>query len=212
MALTVPGLRGGATNMWIKICGLTSVDAVSAALDCGVDAIGFVFAPKSVRYVTPEQALELAAPARGRAHCVAVTRHPSQMDIDRVISIFKPDLLQTDAADFQSLQLPEQLAQLPVYRESPLGLLVPTPRRILFEGAISGAGTLADWTVARKVARRTELVLAGGLNAGNVTTAIEAVRPFGVDVSSGVEVWPGMKSPVEIENFVRAARSARVEV
>ena len=198
--------------MWIKICGLTSVDAVSAALDCGVDAIGFVFAPKSKRYVTPEQALELAAPARGRAHCVAVSQHPSQMEIDRVISIFKPDLLQTDAADYASLQLPEQLARLPVYRESPSGLLAPVPWRILFEGAASGVGAMADWTVARKVARRTELVLAGGLNAGNVATAIEAVRPFGVDVSSGVEVWPGMKSPVEIENFVRAVRSARAEV
>lgn len=198
--------------MWIKICGLTSPDAVSAALDCGVDAIGFVFAPKSVRYVTPDQAAELAAPARGRAHCVAVTRHPSQMEIDHVISIFKPDLLQTDAADFQSLQLPEQLARLSVFRESPLGLSVPLPWRLLFEGASSGVGALADWTVARKVARRTELVLAGGLNAGNVATAIEAVQPFGVDVSSGVEVWPGMKSPVEIENFVRAVRSARRSV
>jgi phosphoribosylanthranilate isomerase len=120
--------------------------------------------------------------------------------------------LQTDAADYASLQLPEQLARLPVFRESPLGLFVPLPWRLLFEGAASGAGALADWTVARKVARRTELVLAGGLNAGNVATAIEAVQPFGVDVSSGVEVWPGMKSPVEIENFVRAVRSARAEV
>jgi phosphoribosylanthranilate isomerase len=66
--------------------------------------------------------------------------------------------------------------------------------------------------MARQVARRTELVLAGGLNPGNVAAAIEAVRPFGVDVSTGVEVRPGVKSPAEIENFVRAARSSCAEV
>ena len=197
--------------MWIKICGLTTPDAVAAALDAGVDAIGFVFA-KSVRQVTPSQALELAAPARGRVRCVAVTRHPTQQDIDPIIAIFKPDLIQTDAADFDSLQLPAQLARLPVFRGAPDDESDRLPGRILFEGATSGAGALSDWSVARKVARRTELVLAGGLNPRNVAAAIEAVRPFGVDVSSGVEARPGVKSPAEIENFVRAVRSSCAEV
>ena len=197
--------------MWIKICGLTTPEAVAAALDAGVDAIGFVFA-KSVRQVTPSQAVELAAPARGRVRCVAVTRHPTQQDIDPIIAIFKPDLIQTDAADFDSLQLPVQLARLPVFRGAPDEESVRLPGRILFEGATSGAGALSDWSVARKVARRTELVLAGGLNPGNVAAAIEAVRPFGVDVSTGVEARPGIKSPAEIENFVRAVRSSCAEV
>ena len=197
--------------MWIKICGLTTPEAVAAALDAGVDAIGFVFA-KSVRQVTPSQAVELAAPARGRVRCVAVTRHPTQQDIDPVIAIFKPDLIQTDAADFDSLQLPAQLARLPVFRGAPDDENGRLPGRILFEGATSGAGALSDWSVARKVARRTELILAGGLNPGNVAAAIEAVRPFGVDVSTGVEARPGVKSPAEIENFVRAVRSSCAEV
>jgi phosphoribosylanthranilate isomerase len=197
--------------MWIKICGLTTPDAVAAALEAGVDAIGFVFA-KSVRQVTPSQALELAAPARGRVRCVAVTRHPTQQDIDQVIATFKPDLLQTDAADFESLRLPIQLARLPVFRGEPAETDPSLPGRILFEGAASGAGALSDWTVARKVARRTELVLAGGLNPANVSTAIEAVRPFGVDVSTGVEARPGVKSPAEIDNFVRAVRASCAEV
>ena len=63
--------------MWIKICGMTSAEAVAAALEAQVDAIGFVFAPSS-RQVTPEQAAKLAAPARGRALCIAVTQHPAQ--------------------------------------------------------------------------------------------------------------------------------------
>jgi phosphoribosylanthranilate isomerase len=195
--------------MWIKICGLTSPDAVAAALDAGADAVGFVFA-KSVRQVTPREALDLAKPARGRVRCVAVTRHPRQQEIDEMISLFKPDVLQTDADDLELLQLPTQLELLPVLRGAP-DPDAKLPARLLFEGAVSGAGTLADWTAARNLARRTELVLAGGLNPSNVAAAIEAVQPFGVDVSSGVEARPGIKSPAEIANFVRAVRVTRAQ-
>ena len=195
--------------MWIKICGLTTPEAVAAALDAGADAIGFVFAAKSVRQVTPDVARRLAAAARGRARCVAVTRHPTQQDIDDIVSMFQPDVLQTDVADLSSLRLPALLELLPVFRGD--GSASNTlPPRLLFEGATSGAGVPCDWTAARAVARRTQLVLAGGLNPTNVAAAIAAVQPFGVDVSTGVEVRPGVKSPVEIANFVRAARESRV--
>ena len=195
-------------TMWVKICGLTTPDAVAAALDAGADAIGFVFA-KSVRQVSPDVALRLAAPARGRARCVAVTRHPTQQDIDDILSIFKPDVLQTDSADFPNLRLPAQLDLLPVFRgvDNESNTL---PVRLLFEGLTSGAGVPCDWTAAHRVARRTELVLAGGLSPANVAAAIAAVQPFGVDVSTGVEVRPGVKSPVEIANFLRAARETGV--
>ena len=194
--------------MWIKICGLTTPDAVVAALDAGADAIGFVFA-KSVRQVSPDIARRLAAPARGRVRCIAVTRHPTQQDVDDIVSIFKPDVLQTDSTDLPSLRLPAQLELLPVLRGVGAGSGT-LPPRLLFEGFTSGAGVPCDWTAARRVARQAELVLAGGLNPTNVAAAIEAVQPFGVDVSTGVEVRPGVKSPVEIANFVRAARESRV--
>jgi phosphoribosylanthranilate isomerase len=190
--------------MWIKICGMTTPEAVIAALDAGVDAIGFVFA-KSVRQVTPAQAVRLAGPARGRLLCVAVTRHPSQEDVDRIVDGFKPDVLQTDAADLESLRLPAELELLPVLRNVPAN--ADLPARLLFEGASSGAGVPCDWTAARQIARRAELVLAGGLNPNNVAAAIADVRPFGVDVSTGVEARPGVKSPVEIAHFVTAARA-----
>jgi phosphoribosylanthranilate isomerase len=192
--------------LWIKICGLTTPDAVAAALDAGADAIGFVFA-KSVRQVTPEQAARLAVPARGRVKCVAVTRHPTQSDIDQILRGFEPDILQTDADDLAALELPGQLELLPVWRDARQDGL---PARLLFEGPASGAGQKCDWTTAARVARRTELVLAGGLNPNNVASAIAEVRPFGVDVSSGVEARPGVKSPTEIANFVNAARGQRV--
>ena len=80
--------------------------------------------------------------------------------------------------------------------------------RLLFEGPVSGTGQASDWQEAAALATRTALVLAGGLHAGNVGEAIARVRPFGVDVSSGVEAAPGQKSPQKIFDFVKAARAA----
>jgi len=209
--------------MWLKICGITSAAAVDAALRAGVDAIGFVFAP-SVRRLDPERAAQLAAPARGRALCVAVTLHPEQALIDRILRHFAPDLLQTDLEDLPALTLPVALGVLPVLRsamlpsaagdaiEDALDGAPALPQRLLFEGARSGIGAAADWRQAMLLARRTQLVLAGGLHAGNVAAAIGAVVPYGVDVSSGVESAPGQKSPQRITEFVQAARAAFAEI
>jgi phosphoribosylanthranilate isomerase len=116
-------------------------------------------------------------------------------------------VLQTDTEDLRMLRLPKQLELLPVLRgwEAQQGKL---PARLLFEGPTSGSGTPCDWSTAQRVARRTQLVLAGGLDGCNVATAIGAVRPFGVDVSSGVEERPGVKSPGEMLRFAAAARGA----
>ena len=191
---------------WIKICGLTSGEAVEAALAAGADAIGFVFAP-SVRRIAPIEARRLAAAARGRLPCVAVMHHPSAAEILEVLESFGPDLLQTDHDDAAALPAAARARLLPVYRESET-LPVTPPSRLLFEGKVSGSGLTADWGLARALAARTELLLAGGLNADNVAAAIRSVRPFGVDVSSGVESAPGIKSVQRIHEFVRAARAA----
>jgi phosphoribosylanthranilate isomerase len=192
--------------MWIKICGMTTPEAVAAALAAPIDAVGFIFAD-SPRQLTLADAVALAAPARGKVRCVAVTRHPSQRHLDDILDVFRPDVLQTDTEDLRSLQLPKQLELLPVFRswEAPQARL---PSRLLFEGPTSGSGIPCDWTVAQRMARRTQLVLAGGLDADNVAAAIAAVRPFGVDVSSGVEERPGVKSPAEVVRFAAAARTA----
>lgn len=192
--------------MWIKICGLTTPDAVRAALEAGVDAMGFVFSP-SPRQLPPQTAAALARPARGRTLCVAVFAAPSQAEVDGVLEHFRPDLLQADAASLAGLRLPSALDLLPVYR-SDAATPARVPPRLLFEGARSGTGTQADWLRANALARTTRLVLAGGLSADNVEAAIGFVRPHGVDVSSGVEQQRGVKSPVEIQRFVTAARAA----
>jgi phosphoribosylanthranilate isomerase len=190
--------------MWVKICGMTTPVAVAAALEAGADAIGFVFA-ESVRRVSPQVAKRLAAPARGHMTCVAVIRHATQQELERILAEFAPDVLQADWTSLARLAVPRELEVLAVVRAGH-ELPDPPPARVLFEGPVSGTGVPCDWSRARAFARATELVLAGGLNAGNVAEAIRAVRPFGVDVSSGVEEKPGLKSASKINRFVDAAR------
>ncbi|MFO7326673.1 MAG: phosphoribosylanthranilate isomerase [Pseudomonadota bacterium] len=195
---------------FVKICGMTDTRAVSAALAAGADAIGFVFAT-SVRRVTPQQAAELARPARGRVLCVAVTQHPSSELLEMVFEVFRPDVLQTDLADFARIELPAGVTGWPVLRgaaDAAADATLPAGQRVLFEGPRSGTGQVADWSTARELAARREIILAGGLGPDNVAEAITAVDPFGVDVSSGVEASPGRKSPELIELFVRRAREA----
>jgi phosphoribosylanthranilate isomerase len=196
--------------LWIKICGVTDEAAVAAALQAGVDAIGFVFSP-SPRQLQPTAAARLAAPARGRALCIAVTRHPKQPLLDEIVRDFKPDGWQTDIGDLGILKVPRQLPILPVLRSGSLALESP-PRRFLFEGAVSGQGVTSDWTAASRLARESQLILAGGLRPDNVAAAISNVRPFGVDVSSGVEEHLSKKSPALIAAFVAAARAAQAQL
>ncbi len=199
-----------ALRPFIKICGMTTAVAVSTALSCEVDAIGFVFAA-SVRQVAMQRACELAAPARGRLKCVAVTRHPTRELVHEILRDFKPDILQTDIEDIAGLDLPSTLTVLPVMRPGPRAA-GGMPARVLFEGPVSGSGQTTDWDTAAQLALRCEVILAGGLNPLNVGIAMRQVRPFGVDVSSGVEDSPGRKSADKIEKFVAAARVAALEL
>jgi len=194
--------------MWIKLCGMTSVEAVQTAIELHVDAVGFVFAP-SKRQVSAEQARGLAQTVPARMQRVAVMLHPTQAQVDDVLRVFKPDVLQTDWTDLADLSLPSALQVLPVLRASkPLPGALPT--RFLFEGPVSGTGETADWQQATQLASQRQLVLAGGLNCTNVAAAIAAVRPFGVDVSSGIESAPGVKDRHKMIEFVEAARPQRI--
>lgn len=193
-------------HIWIKICGMTSALAVNTAIDAGVNAVGFVFAP-SKRQVTVQQALDFASRVPANIARIAVMQHPSQTVVDDVLQTFKPEVLQTDWEDLAALKLPSQLQVLPVLRA---GKQLPNevPKRFLFEGPTSGTGQTADWTQASQLATQGELILAGGLNARNVDDAIRHVHPFGVDVSSGVESSPGVKDMNKIVEFVTAVRTA----
>ncbi len=192
--------------MFVKICGLTTLAAVQAAVDNGADAVGFVFA-RSPRRVHPEVAKSLCEPVPADVIRVAVMRHPSVDEWSAVRDIFEPDWLQTDVDDLASLELGRNCTALPVYRNVQADDEETWPAPMLFEGMSSGSGQPADWARAAAIAAQTDVILAGGLRASNVTDAIAAVRPWGVDVSSGVETSPGQKSPEKIAEFIARARA-----
>jgi phosphoribosylanthranilate isomerase len=193
--------------LWIKICGLRTPGAIEAAARAGADAVGFVFHAGSPRNLEPAAARELQRAVPAGVERVAVFLRPSQELVDAVLEAIAPDWLQVDAADLEALRLPSGQRVLPVLRGGAV-TSSPAPARCLFESARSGAGEQADWSAAARLARTTQLVLAGGLNAANVAQAVHAVRPFGVDVSSGVERERGVKDEQLIREFIRAARAA----
>lgn len=200
-------------RVFIKICGLRTAGMVRAAVDAGADAVGFVFAV-SPRRVTPEVAADLAAMAPAGVLRVAVMRHPLADEWREVAEIMRPDWLQTEARDFAGLDMPAGVEALPVYRDVS-GLdsaALAREDRALFEAVASGTGQTPDWDRARRLASLTRLVLAGGLHPDNVGEAIRRVRPWGVDVSSGVESSRGVKDPAKIKAFVAAVRRAEREL
>ena len=196
-------------SVFVKVCGLTTESAVEAVAEAGADAAGFVFSP-SPRQVDAQRAAALAERLPAAIVRVAVFRHPPPGEVARVLHAFPADWVQTDAADLagQDLAGAEPLAVLRA--GAPLPVVLPS--LVLFEGPDSGAGEVTDWKAAASLARQTRVILAGGLHAGNVGAAIGQVRPWGVDVSSGVEAEKGIKDPAKVAAFVAAARRAAEEI
>ena len=195
--------------MFVKICGLCSDEHVQVAVGAGADAVGFVFAD-SVRRIEPGHAARLTNKVPDTVKKVAVMLHPSNEEWQEVLRDFTPDVLQTDAEDFAELDVPEEISCWPVYRENKR-VTVPLFRvtvPFVYEGAQSGTGEVVDWTAAAEIAQRGNMILAGGLGVSNVTEAIATTRPFGVDVSSGVETAPGQKDSGLIREFISAAKAA----
>ena len=201
----------------VKICGITSVSDGLAAARHGADAIGLIFYPPSPRLVTLERAREIAARLPAFVARVAVFVNPAAADVDAVIRACRPDLLQfhgEEAADFcRSFGVPylralrvrpgvDLLESLSPFGDA-AGWLLDAYRQELY----GGTGEAFDWElIPRELAR--PLILSGGLDVENVGAAIRRVRPWAVDVSSGVEAAKGVKDERRIAAFMEAVRSA----
>ena len=194
-------------SVMVKICGLHDAAGVAAAVEAGAGAIGFVFT-ESLRRVTPQQANDLSRNVSADVQRVAVMRHPANDEWRAVLDEFAPDVLQTDIEDFDALDVPDSVIRWPVVREDSAALESELPGVFVYEGANSGRGETVDWSRAAVIARRGRMILAGGLSAGNIATAISAVDPWGVDVSSAVESGPGKKDPDLIRQFLQAVHAA----
>ena len=190
----------------VKVCGMTDSAAVEAAVAANVDAIGFVFFEKSPRNVTPAEAKALARDIPTHIRRIAVMLHPEVSLWQEVEKVFQPDVLQTDSDDFAYLPVVQGVEQWPVLREGSVDDETALPETYVYEGRKSGHGQTVDWSQAANIAKRGQMILAGGLSIENVGDAILQVRPFGVDVSSAVESSPGKKDAAKIAAFTTAAR------
>ncbi|MEE8407462.1 MAG: phosphoribosylanthranilate isomerase [Acidimicrobiia bacterium] len=199
-------------SVHIKICGITDLAGAQAAVEAGADSIGFVFA-LSVRKISPTAADAIASKLPATVDGVAVFSDPSRHAIERALSGFDADVVQ---GDHGSLPVGEGRRLLPVFRQTVDSLEQIAAHidgdRFVYEGPRSGTGDVVDWELAAEVSQLGQMTLAGGLHQHNVGEAIWTVRPFGVDVSSGVESRPGMKDPNRIRAFIEAVREAEKDL
>ena len=209
----------------VKICGITNAEDARAACEAGVDAIGLNFYPRSPRALSVNKAAELRAQIPSGVQVFGVFVNA---EVAEVMEIFRN--VRLHALQLHGDESPITVAQLariaPVFKALRVGPdfsavtleSYPGVSGFLFDtadagpGQYGGTGRLADWEVAQQVARSHRVILAGGLNADNVAAAILQVRPYGVDVASGVEASPGAKDHAQLREFVREARRADQEL
>jgi phosphoribosylanthranilate isomerase len=202
--------------MKIKICGITTSDDALAAIECGADAVGFVFVRSSPRFITAERAAEICAALPRTTMTVGVFVNEPRESVVRTIHTSG-----LRAVQFHGEEPPEAVHGfgVPVIKAHRLsgGFNPAILERFavyahlfdaMVEGAWGGTGRQCDWGEASRAARRSRVILSGGLHPENVEMAIQTVRPFAVDVSSGVEKRPGVKDHEKMRAFTAAARRA----
>jgi len=204
----------------VKICGINDKLAFDTAVACGADWIGFVFFPPSPRYVAPAQAAALSARSPGGPRRVGLFVKPSVAAIAATLETIRLDVLQLYGADAELAALRERFG-LEVWRAIGVGTAADLPGdaggadMFVLEAKSppdatrpGGNAVSFDWSLLRGWRSPVPWILAGGLTADNVAAAIRATGAEAVDVSSGVEVSPGVKDPALIRRFIANARAA----
>jgi len=203
----------------IKFCGFTRSEDIGAAVALGVDYLGLVFAPCSPRRVTLDAAQVLRRAALDKIHVVALVMDQARDEVQAVVDAIAPDILQFHGSEpdafCASFGLPFWKA-IGMGTDPTLGLAqivyYPSAAAFLFDGhaagAAGGSGQRFDWSTLPATLGHQHLLLAGGLDAHNVAEAIRTAAPWGVDLSSGIESAPGIKSWQRMQQFVQSVRHA----
>ncbi|PWH18646.1 MAG: N-(5'-phosphoribosyl)anthranilate isomerase [Ardenticatenia bacterium] len=216
----------------VKICGLTNLRDALTAAEAGADMLGFIFYPGSPRYVSPDQARVVVTALHAQyphVRTVGVFVNETPATVWQILEYCGIQLAQLHGEEpAEWLKEPSVLAgraykalrprsQAEADRLAAEYALLFSPAEhagipsLLVDAyhitARGGSGQLANWDIAARLAQRYPLLLAGGLTSGNVTRAIQHVRPWGVDVASGVEQAPGRKDPVAMRTFIHFAKA-----
>lgn len=200
--------------MFIKICGVTSEEDALLAVAMGADSVGFNFVPSSPRYLAVSRAADIAKRLPPEILTVGVFRDEAPQ---RVVEL-------THQAGVRAAQLHgHETAEETRWVKERVGLVIkafpggdPQLDRapdygadiVMLDSASPGSGQVFDWSLAEGAPSGLRILLAGGLHPGNVGDAIDRVRPWGVDVASGVEAAPGVKDPTKVRLFIKAAQDA----
>jgi phosphoribosylanthranilate isomerase len=197
----------------VKICGITNLSDAKAAVDFGAHALGFNFYEKSVRNISPADAYKIirALPEKIEAAGVFVNWSPEAVialaravDLDTV-QLHGDEPAATARAAAKYFDVTKALRVGKGFRLAQLKPFEPTVRAFLFDAAMKnqfgGTGHRTDWSIARRAAKTHHIILAGGLTPENVAEAILYVRPYAVDVASGVEARPGKKDRAKLRQF-----------
>jgi phosphoribosylanthranilate isomerase len=195
-------------NFIVKVCGITRREDAVAAAEAGASAIGFVFYPKSPRFVAPDIATKLAEGLPLWKVGIFVNEPPAM-----IAAVMSAALL--DVAQIYGGEAPPHTRVWKAFRvehsfDASLGV---GAEGVLLDG--TGNGKLFDWSIARDLTRQNstvKVIVAGGLNASNVADAVRTVRPWGVDASSSLETSPGVKDHAKVRSFVEAALGAAREI
>ena len=201
----------------IKLCGMTRNEDVALAVTLGVDFIGLIFAERSPRRVSLEQAIALRALVPSTTAVVALLMDNPRAEVDVIVSTVRPDLLQFHGCEDEDFCTGFGLSYWKALAMGdggdPMAMMACYPSASGFvldghgTGEAGGSGRRFDWSRLPQDAERP-ILLAGGLTADNVASAVRTVRPWGVDVSSGIESAPGIKDPEAMRHFVAAVRAA----
>lgn len=200
----------------IKICGITRYEDAKTAEGLGVDAIGFVFYKKSPRYIAPEDA---AAIIRQLPPFVSRVGVFVDEEIDRVVAIARATGV--DTVQLHGTESPRYCSKVPFPVIKAFSVEPNTDISLLGQYQVSGflldtwasglrggTGRTFDWSIARAACIKYDrVILAGGLNPTNIEEALETVQPYGIDISSGVEIKPGIKNPRKMRDAVQVVRA-----
>ena len=198
----------------VKVCGTTRLKDALLAVECGADAIGFIFYKKSPRYVTAKTAKEICSKLPPFVHRVGVFVNETADKINRIADRCGLDAVQLHGDESPAFCKKIKRRVIKVVRVKNTASLKEMSRYAVDaflldtykEHQWGGTGKVFDWELATRAKKYGPVILAGGLNPGNVKEAIQKVQPYGVDVSSGVEQSPGKKDPRKVKAFLKALR------
>jgi phosphoribosylanthranilate isomerase len=201
----------------IKICGITRVKDARAALSAGADALGFVFWKGSPRQIAPKAAGRIIRDVPALVPCVGVFVNPSVTEVKRAIELAGLDAIQLHGDEHPAMfaglgATVIKAVSLSTAADVRRARALPADVTLLVDARDAirrgGTGRVANWSLARSLARHRPILLAGGIGPENIDEAIRSVRPWGVDLSSSVESRPGVKNARKIVALFKAARRA----